>query len=250
MMFPTILEEGKEIAKWIEERGVKLISVILFGSAVRRCKEPEDLDVLIIVDGREGEVNDIYKKFQKEVLFNLLKKYSIYPELTIIRKDKVGRGNPSFYYSIIHDGVVIKGNKKLFIDALTKLEGRKSLERAYGMERVYGFMRHAKRDLEEAENVTDIQIAAEGAYRACIEALYVLFRKHGLPIPGNHKEESETLKMLDEIYPSYDLSSKYAEIFEHLHAECFYHGECSEIRKWIAKAEEFIDGISHLLHRC
>ncbi|KPV61819.1 MAG: hypothetical protein AOA65_2154 [Candidatus Bathyarchaeota archaeon BA1] len=241
-----IFEEGREIVEWVKRSGAKLVSVILFGSAVRGWGEPEDLDVLIVVDEPDTEVDKLCRSFCGMDLA-LSKKFGLHPELTILKKVSIGKGNPLFYYSIIRDGVVLIGNKDLFLDALIKSEGRKELERACGLERAYGLLRHAEKDLEAAKDVTDLQLAAEGAYRACVEAIYALLRKHGMPIPSNHKEEREMLHTLDEIYPEANISSRYSTLFEHLHAECFYHGECGRIREWVSEAKEFVHKIATLI---
>ena len=62
----------------------------------------------------------------------------LYPELTILKKNSIGKSNPSFYYSIIHDGINLTGDKSLFINALVELEGKKA-QKACGLDRVYGF---------------------------------------------------------------------------------------------------------------
>jgi len=241
-----ILKEGEEILEWVKERGVNLISVILFGSAVRSWRRPGDLDVLIVVDGLDDEIDELYHDFHKIGLI-LGKKYGLFPELTLLRKDSIGKGNPLFYYSIIRDGVVLKGNKDLFINALIRSEGRDELEKACGLGRAYSFLRHSEKDIKDAKDVTDLQLAAEGAYRACVEAIYAVLRKHGMPIPRSHEEEREKLRILDEIYPEARISSKYGILFEHLHAECFYHGECERVREWITKAREFVDDLARLI---
>ncbi len=241
-----ILKEGKEIVHWVRGRGVKVVSAILFGSAVRGWSDPEDLDVLIVVDELDTEVDKLCSDFCK-IDLALSHKFGLYPELTILKKDSVGQGNSLFYYSIVRDGILLSGNKDLFINALVRAEGRKGLERACGLERAYGFLRHAEKDLKDAKDVVDLQLAAEGAYRACVEAVYALLRKHGMPIPGNHKEEREKLHTLDELYPEANILGTYSVLFEHLHAECFYHGECKRIREWISKAKEFIHNIAKLI---
>jgi len=242
----SFLEEGREIADWLDQSNVGLVSVIVFGSAVRRSKKPRDLDVLIVIDDDAKDINKLHRSFDNVGLL-VKQKYGLYPELTVLRRSTIGRGSPLFYYSIIRDGVVVRGSKDIFINALLKLEGRKSLENACGLERAYGFLKHAEKDLEEAKDIADIQLAAESGCRGCIEGLYALFRKHGLPLPSNHEEERERLKVLDEIYKNYNLPSRYSEIFEHLHAECFYHGECGDVRDWILKAKSFINDISRVL---
>lgn len=245
-IYERIFKEGEEIVEWVKETGVKLVSAMLFGSAVRGWREPEDLDVLIVVDEPSRRVDELCRDFCK-IDLRLSEKYGLYPELTVLRKDSIGKGNPIFYYSVVRDGVVLSGNKDLFIDALVRSEGKEGLERACGLERAYGFLRHAEKDIQDAKEITDLQLAAEGAYRACVEAIYALLRKHGMPVPGNHKEERERLHTLDEIYPEANISSRYSMLFEHLHAECFYHGECGHLRKWISKAKKFINDITKLL---
>jgi len=220
--------------------------VILFGSAVRGWGRPGDLDVLIVVDGLDDEIDELYHDFHK-IDLTLGKKYGLFPELTLLRKASIGKGNPIFYYSIIRDGVALKGNKDLFIDALVRSEGREELERACGLRRAYSFLKHSEKDIKDAKDVTDLQLAAEGAYRACVEAIYAVLRKHGMPIPSNHEEEREKLRILDEIYPEIHISSRYSILFEHLHAECFYHGECERVREWISKAREFVDDLARLI---
>ena len=246
MEIPEIFKEGEDIVEWVRGRGLKLVSATLFGSAVRGRRKPEDLDVLIVIDEPSGEVDKLCHDFSK-IDLALSEKYGLYPEITILRKDSIGKGNPLFYYSIVRDGITLSGNKDLFIDALLRSEGRKGLERACGLERAYGFLRHAEKDLRDIRDITDLQLAAEGAYRACVEAIYALFRKHGMPIPSNHKEEREKLSTIDEIYPEARISARYSVLFEHLHAECFYHGECGGMREWVSKAKEFIDDIAKLI---
>lgn len=245
-IYERIFKEGAEIVEWVKETGVKLVSAMLFGSAVRGWREPEDLDVLIVVDGSDRRVDELCRDFCK-IDLRLSEKYGFYPELTVLRKDSIGKGNPVFYYSVVRDGVVLSGNKDLFIDALVKLEGKEGLERACGLERAYGFLRHAEKGVQDAKEVTDLQLAAEGAYRACVEAIYALLRKPGMPVPGNHTKERERLHTLDEIYSEADISGRYGTLFEHLHAECFYHGECGYLRRWISKTKEFIDDVAKLL---
>jgi len=241
-----IIQEGKEIVQWFKKRDVKIVSAILFGSAVRGTREPEDLDMLVVVDEPDVEVDKLCADFH-EIDLALTRKFGLYPELTILKKDSIGEGNPLFYYSIVRDGILLSGDKDLFIKALLKAEGREGLERACGLERAYGFLKHAEKDLKEAKDVVDLQLAAEGAYRACVEAVYALLRKHGMPIPSNHREEREKLQTLDELYPNVDLSATYSVLFEHLHAQCFYHGECRRIKEWISKAKEFIHNIAKLI---
>ncbi|MFQ6075906.1 MAG: hypothetical protein ACE5Z5_07215 [Candidatus Bathyarchaeia archaeon] len=242
----TIFKEGGEIVEWVKGRGVNLVSVILFGSAARRWRRPGDMDVLIVVDEPDLEIDKLYRDFHK-IDLALSKKYGLFPELTILKRDSIGRGSPLFYYSIVRDGVVLSGSKDLFIDALVRLEGREGLERACGLERAYSFLRHAERDIKDAKELTDLQLAAEGAYRACVEAIYALLRRHGMPIPRNHEEEREKLRIIDEIYPDVAISGRYSTLFEHLHAECFYHGECEHVRVWIISAREFVDDLARLL---
>jgi len=241
-----ILEEGKEIVEWVEQRGIKLVSVMLFGSAVRGFKKPKDLDILMVVDENTENVEKLRHGFHN-IDLTLTKKYGFYPELTILRKNSIGKGNTSFYYSVIRDGITLKGNKDLFANALINAEGRQALEKATGVERAYSFLRHAEKDLKDAKDVADLQLAAEGAYRACVESIYALLRKHGMPLPSNHEEEREKLLILDELYSEAKISSKYYVLFERLHGDCFYHGECGHIRKWISKAREFLDNIAKLI---
>lgn len=164
-----------------------------------------------------------------------------------MKKESIGKGNPLFYYSVIRDGMLLSGSKDLFINALLKAEGKKGLERASGLGRAFSFLRHAERDIEDAKEVADLQLAAEGAYRACVEAVYALLRKHGMSIPSNHREEREKLLTLDEIYPEASISSEYGILFQHLHAERFDHGECERVREWISKAKKFVYNIAKLL---
>jgi len=241
-----ILEEGKEIVEWVEQRGVKVVSAVLFGSAVRGFGKPKDLDMLIVVDESQENVDKLSDGFHN-IDLAVTKKYGVYPELTILRKGSIGKGNTFFYYSIIRDGITIKGNKDLFVNALLSVEGRQALERATGVERAYDFLKHAEKDLKDAKNVADLQLAAEGTYRACVESIYALMRKHGLPLPSNHQEEREKLLILDEIYPKAKISNKYHVLFERLHGDRFYHGECGHLRKWISKAREFLDNIAKLI---
>lgn len=241
-----ILEESKEIVAWVEQRGIKLISAVLFGSAGRGLKEPKDLDILIVVDENSENVEKLLRGFHN-IDLTLTKKYGVYPELTILRKNSIGKGNTFFYYSIIRDGITLKGNKDLFAKALLNAEGRQALERATGLERAHNFLKHAEKDLKEAKDVVDLQLAAEGAYRACVESIYALMRKHGMPLPSNHEEEREKLLALDEVYTESKISTKYYMIFERLHGDCFYHGECGHIKDWISKAREFLDTIAKLI---
>lgn len=245
MAASIILEEGKEIVKWIRNKKVNAVATILFGSAARGWKEAEDLDVLVVLDGTDEDVNKLLVEFNKES--KRIEKQGLYPELTILKKNSIGKGNPSFYYSIIRDGINLTGDKSLFIKALVELEGKKAFLKACGLDRAYGFLKHAEEDLKRAKEVTDIQLVAEGAYRACVEAIYVLSRKHGMPIPGDHKEESERLSTLDEIYPSLNLSPRYFMLFQNLHADCFYHGDCGAIKDWLTNARKFIDDIAKVL---
>jgi len=241
-----ILEEGKEIVEWVEKKGIKLVSAVLFGSAARGFGKPNDLDILMVVDESPKKIDRLCQEFRTTDL-KLTKKYGFYPELTILGKDSVGKGNTLFYYSIIRDGIILKGKKDLFASALLNAEGRQALEKAIGVERAYSFLKHAEKDLKEVKNVADLQLAAEGAYRACVEAMYALLRKHGMPLPSNHEEEREKLQTIDEIYPEASISSRYYMLFEHLHGECFYHGECANLREWISKAKEFIDNMAKLI---
>jgi len=241
-----ILEEGKQIVEWVENKGIKLVSAVLFGSAARGFGKPNDLDIILVVDENPDKIDKLCREFRTLDL-TLTKKYGFYPELTILGKDYVGKGNTLFYYSIIRDGITLKGNKDLFVSALLNAEGRQALEKAIGVERAYSFLKHAEKDIKEAKDVADLQLAAEGAYRACVEAMYALLRKHGMPLPSNHEEEREKLQTIDEIYTEASLSSRYYVLFEHLHGECFYHGECANLREWISKAKEFIDSIAKLI---
>lgn len=240
-----ILEEVKEIVECVENKGIKLVSAVLFGSAARGFGKPNDLDLLLVVDENPDKIDTLCREFRTLDL-TLTKKYGFYPELTILGKDHVGKGNTLFYYSIIRDGITLKGNKDLFVSALLNAEGKQALEKAIGVERAYSFLKHAEKDIKEAKEVSDLQLAAEGAYRACVEAMYALLRKHGMPLPSN-QEERKKLQTLDEIYTEASLSSRYYVLFEHLHGECFYHGECANLREWISKAKEFIDNIAKLI---
>jgi len=241
-----ILEEGKEIVEWVEKKRIKLVSAVLFGSAARGFGKPNDLDILLVVDENPDKIDQLLREFRTLDL-TLTKKHGFYPELTILGKDSLRKGNSLFYYSIIRDGIAIKGNKDLFAGALLNAEGRQALEKAIGVERAYSFLKHAEKDIKEAKDVADLQLAAEGAYRACVEAMYALVRKHGMPLPSNHEEEREKLQTLDEIYTEASLSSRYYVLFEHLHGERFYHGECANLREWIIKAKEFLDNIAKLI---
>ena len=64
-IYEKTLKEGKEIVEWVKKKRVKLVSAILFGSAVRRWKEPEDLDVLIVVDEPDQQIDKLYEDFRE-----------------------------------------------------------------------------------------------------------------------------------------------------------------------------------------
>jgi len=69
-----------------QREGVKLVSAIPFGSAIRGWRMPEDLDVLIVVDEPERRVGELCRDFSK-VDLRLSEKYTLYPDPTIMRKD-------------------------------------------------------------------------------------------------------------------------------------------------------------------
>ena len=115
------------------------------------------------------------------------------------------------------------------------------------MEKAYNFQKHAEKDLKDAKNDADFQMAAEGAYRACVESIYTLMRKCSIRLPTNPEEKRERLLILDKTYPKAEILSKYYVINEHLHIDCFYHSECGNVRKWISKAREFLDSMSKLI---
>jgi len=213
--------------------GDRLHLVIVYGSAARGVRHPGDLDILVVVDVDEEEVQNIRKRVIESGLdMELSKKYGVYPEIFVLSKDKIGKGSPLFYYSIINDGVPIVGEKEIFEDALERigesnkligdfLERRKRANMSLGKARK--FLREAERLLGEKEGLERIQLAAEGAYRACVEALYALFLKHSLPIPHDHVEEMEKLDIIERIYPTMLFKSRYREMMGKLHDDCFYH---------------------------
>ena len=64
-IYERIFKEGAEIVEWVKGTGVKLVSAMLFGSTVRSWREPEDLDVLIVVDEPDRRVDELCRDFCK-----------------------------------------------------------------------------------------------------------------------------------------------------------------------------------------
>ena len=260
-LLEDIIDEAEEAAEWLRKTFTdKICSVIVFGSAVRGWKEkPEDLDILIVVDVSREEALKAKQVFVKSgVDLKLTEKYGLYPEVIVLSKEEIGSGSASFYYSIIHGGVSIYGGKDIFVEALRKTGGdleRNFLKRMEGgrmsLNAAYEFLEMATEDFElfkKTERKRRLQSSAENSFRAMIEAIYALFRKHGLPTPRNHEEERRGLSIVEEIYPQQQLKVRYEEIFTVLHDECFYHGKCPEnMGHWIQKVRDFIKDIEGLL---
>ena len=260
--FPKhIFDEAEEVVKWVRERlPGKVCSVIVYGSAIRGWREkPEDLDVLIVVDVPQEEALKAKLAFVgTEINLKLSDKYGLYPEVIILSKEEIGRGSASFYYSVVHDGVPIYGGKDIFIEALKRTGG--SLERKFlksveegktSLSNAYEFLEMAAEDFglfKKTGRKRRLQSSAENAFRAMIEAIYALFRKHGLPTPRSHEEKRRGLTIIKEIYPRQQFQARYEEIFITLHDECFYHGRCPEnMDDWIKKVKLFIKSIEDVL---
>jgi len=253
--------EVEEIVKWVGKTlSGRIRSVTVFGSAVREWEgKPEDLDVLIVVDApREDALKAKLAFLKGGVDLELSDRYGLYPEVVILSKDEVGLGSPGFYYSIVRDGVSVQGGKELFVEALKRIGG--NLERDFlkrmeegrlSLSVAYEFLDMAKEDLELFKRTgrsRRLQSSAENAFRAVIEAVYALFRKHGLPTPRSHEEERRGLVIVQEIYPRHRIQAEYEEIFTRLHDECFYHGRCpKDMEDWIEKVERFLKNVEDIL---
>lgn len=109
-----IAREAEEVTELLRKSFAnKICSVVVFGSAVRGWKEnPEDLDILIVVDVPREEALEAKRMFVEDgVDLRLGEKYGLHPQIIILSKEDVGGGSASFYYSIVHDGVAIYGEK-------------------------------------------------------------------------------------------------------------------------------------------
>lgn len=253
------MDEAIEVARRIKLIcGDRLHSIIVYGSAARGVEKPGDLDILVVIDPKGMEIRDIRKQvIASDLDIELSKKYGVYPEIFVLGKERIGKGSPMFYYSIINDGVPIVGEKEIFEEALKRigksnkliedfLERRKRANMSLG--KANKFLREAEKLLDEKESLERMQLAAEGAYRACVEALYALFIKHSLPVPHNHIEEMERLDIIERMYPGMLFKSRYREMMSVLNDDCFYHGDCpKDLEHWLGRVRQFIQDVEEVV---
>lgn len=157
--------------------GLRSVTYVgLIGSYARSRRKAGDIDVLLVTEGKLDE-SKLVGLSNRNVAF------------TIFTVDELKEAPPDLKYSVLRDSVPLYGSLDRIGSAL-KFVPRELLEW------IYGDVAYSIYDCLDSLRENALRYACRAAFNAAIKASWLIFVKHGFPLPNNSEETISLLGKL------------------------------------------------------